>query len=98
MGIKEIKTAVLPVCRELDVRRLDAFGSIARGTNGPDSDLDLLVEFDDPDRQPARRFFGLLHSLEDTQDRKIDLLTLDGLRNPCVKARILEEKMPVYEA
>ena len=59
MGIKEIKTAVLPVCRELDVRRLDAFGSIARGTNGPDSDLDLLVEFDDPDRQPARRFFGL---------------------------------------
>ena len=50
MRIDEIKNAVLPGCREFGVRRLDAFGSVARDEATPSSDIDLLVEFDDPDR------------------------------------------------
>jgi predicted nucleotidyltransferase len=97
MTLKEIREAALPACREFGVRRLDAFGSIARGTATASSDVDLLVEFKDPGRTPARRFFGLLHSLEDVLACDVDLLTVNGLRNPYFRRRVLEERVPVYE-
>jgi predicted nucleotidyltransferase len=97
MGIDEIRQVVLPLCQEFGVRRLDAFGSTARGSATSSSDVDLLVEFAEPDRSPAKRFFGLLHRLEDIFGCHVDLLTLDGLRNPYFKARALGERVPVYE-
>ena len=97
MNIEEIKKIVLPVCREFNVRRLDAFGSTARGSALASSDLDLLVEFSEPDLHPAKRFFGLLHQLEDISGCNIDLLTMNSLRNPYFKAHILSERIPLYE-
>ena len=97
MRIDEIKNAVLPACREFGVRRLDAFGSVAHGEGTPSSDIDLLVEFDDPDRNPAKRFFGFLHFLEDTLGCEVDLLTIDSLRNPYFRRRVLGERVPIYE-
>lgn len=97
MGIDEIRQAVSPLCRDFGVRRLDAFGSAARGSASSTSDIDLLVEFAEPDRSPAMRFFGLLHRLEDTLGRHVDLLTPGGLRNPYFKARALSERVLVYE-
>jgi predicted nucleotidyltransferase len=41
-----------PICRRHGVRRLAVFGSRLKGTARPDSDLDLLVEFE-PDRVPG---------------------------------------------
>jgi predicted nucleotidyltransferase len=96
MTLDEVREAALPACREFDVRRLDAFGSLVRGTGTAHSDVDLLVEFKDPDRAPARRFFGLLHYLEDTLGREVDLLTTSGLRNPYLKRRILAERVCLY--
>jgi len=97
MTLEEIRKAALPACREFGVKRLDAFGSTARGTAKVSSDVDLLVEFKEPDRLPARRFFGLLHHLEDVLARDVDLLTIEGLRNPYFKKRVLEERVPIYE-
>ena len=97
MTLEEIRNAALPACREFGVKRLDAFGSTARGTATESSDVDLIVEFNEPDRSPARRFFGLLHHLEDVLAREVDLLTLDGLRNPYFRRQVLEERVPVYE-
>ena len=95
--LEDIKKAALPACREFDVRRLDAFGSIARDTTNASSDVDLLVEFREPSRSPAKRFFGLLHQLEDTLGCEVDLLTMASLRNPYFRARVLRERIPVYE-
>jgi len=97
MTIDDIKRAALPACREFGVRRLDAFGSVAHGTSSGSSDLDLLVEFDAPDRSPARRFFGLLHRLEDRLGCKVDLLTTGSLRNPYFRERALGERVLLYE-
>lgn len=97
MEIDEIKEAVAPLCREFGVRRLDVYGSIARGSASPSSDVDLLVECKEPDIRPAKRFFGLLHRLEDRLGCRIDLLTSEGLRNPYFKARALSERISVYE-
>ena len=98
MKLDDIKEAIEPACRDFDVQRLDVFGSVARGTSTQASDLDLLVEFRDPAREPAKRFFGLLHRIEDTFGCRVDLLTRSGLRNPYFRKRILGERIPLYGA
>ena len=63
---------------ELGVASLSVFGSVARGESRPDSDVDFLVEFDGPatfDRYMPLKFF-----LEDVLNRRIDLLTRQGIR------------------
>ena len=97
MKVKKISKIAEPLSREFDVKRLDVFGSTVRGTTTQSSDLDLLVEFADPSKQPARRFFGLLHRLEDTLKCSIDLYTYRSLRNPYFRERVLKERVSVYE-
>ena len=97
MELEDIKKSLEPICRELGVRRLDAFGSFARGTATEGSDLDLLVEFQNPSDHPARNFFGLLHGIEDTLNCRVHLLTLAGLRNPYFWKRVLRERVPLYQ-
>jgi len=97
MTIDDLKRGASAACREFDVRRLDAFGSTARGSASSGSDVDLLVEFKKPDHNPAKRYFGLLHRLEDVLRCKVDLLTPDSLRNPYFKQQIMKERTPVYE-
>lgn len=97
MNVEDIRKAALPACREFNVKRLDAFGSAARGSGTPVSDVDLLVEFGEPQRNAAKRFFGLLHRLEDALGCEVDLLTVGSLRNPYFRARVLKERVPVYE-
>ena len=98
MTLDDIRRVVGPLCRDFNVKRLDAFGSVVRAASTDGSDLDLLVEFCEPDNQLSKRFFGLLHKLEDTLGCQIDLLTVSGLRNPFFKQRVLEERVLLYEA
>jgi predicted nucleotidyltransferase len=63
-------------CRRHQIRKLSLFGSTLRGTAGPDSDIDLLVEF----LPEARPTLLTLAALEDELGelmggRKIDLRT-----------------------
>ena len=97
MKVEDIRRVAVPACREFNVRRLDAFGSVAHGSATSSSDVDLLVEFSEPDRRLAKRFFGLLHQLEDALGCEVDLLTADSLRNPYFKARVLTERISIYE-
>jgi predicted nucleotidyltransferase len=97
MTIDRIREVALPACREFGVRRIDVFGSVAKGTASGTSDVDLLVEFDAPERTPAKRFFGLLHRLEDALGCDVDLLTSGSLKNPHFRERVLNERVPLYE-
>ena len=97
MTLDDIRRVVTPACREFNVTRLDAFGSVARGASVDGSDVDLLVEFREPATQAAKRFFGLLHRLEDTLGCQVDLLTVSSLRNPFFRERVLEERILLYE-
>ena len=96
MTVEEIKQIAVPACREFKVKRLDLFGSRARGEGATASDIDLLVEFEEPDLHPAKRFFGLLHYLEDAFGCEVDLLTMSSLRNPYFRRRVLKERVNIY--
>jgi len=96
MTLEEIKKVATPACREFKVKRLDLFGSLARGEYTAESDVDLLVEFEEPDLHPSKRFFGLLHHLEDELGCEVDLLTVNSLSNPYFRRRVFKERMNIY--
>jgi len=89
------------LCRRFHVRRLDLFGSAARGDFDPEhSDIDFLVEFDrgHPDALSLETYFGLKESLEDLLGRPVDLVEPGAIRNPYLKASIDGSREPVFEA
>ncbi len=97
MSLDEITKITASICDEFGVDRLYVFGSAARGSSATSSDIDFLVEFKNPDYRLAKRFFGLLHRLEDSLNCKVDLLTISGLKNPFFRKKVLSEKVKIYE-
>ena len=75
---------LVELCRKYRVRRLDVFGSAARGDfNEQSSDVDLLVEFNDmPHADRADGYLGFLMSVEALLRRRVDLVELGAVRNP----------------
>ena len=63
--------------REYAVKTVGLFGSFADGTYTDSSDVDILVEFDGP---VGWKFFKLEKYLETTFHRKIDLVTVNALK------------------
>ncbi len=96
MTLDELKQKVKPFCQKYSVKRLDIFGSVACGQMHETSDLDFIVDFTDPNTQPAKRYFGLLHEFEDAFHCPIDLITLHSVKNPYFKNRILQERKTLY--
>ena len=96
--IAERRSELIALCRRSGARRLDVFGSAARGDFDPaTSDLDFLVTFDDlPPSQYADAFFELKESLEALFGRPVDLLTDASLENPYFRERVYRERKPVY--
>ena len=87
-------TAQLPALRERDgVQSLGVFGSFARGEQRDESDLDLLVEFDD---RPVGlfQFIALEDELSDALGVKVDLVEKSALK-PVIGRHVLAEVMSV---
>jgi predicted nucleotidyltransferase len=88
------------LCRRFHVRRLDLFGSAARGDFDPEqSDVDFIVEFErDTPLHPFDTYFGLQEELEALFGRKVGLVELSAVRNPYLKASIEQSRETVYAA
>lgn len=82
------------------VRRLDLFGSAARGDfEERRSDVDFLVEFVDDGEGPGLdAYFGLKGELEALLGRPVDVVMPDAVRNPYVRADIARHRAPVHAA
>ena len=91
---------LVKLCRKYRVRRLDVFGSAARGDfNEHSSDVDLLVEFDDmPHADRADAYLGFLMAVEALLRRRVDLVELGAVRNPYLRRGIEESRELVYAA
>ena len=70
------------------ISSLSVFGSFARDEARPDSDVDLLVEFDRPTGLFA--FVRLKRYLEEVLGRRVDLVTPDAVRSP-IRDQVLRE-------
>ncbi len=68
------RARIAEFCRRHHIRRLALFGSVLREDFGPNSDVDVLVEFD-PEHVPGLAFFDMQEELSELLGRKVDLNT-----------------------
>jgi predicted nucleotidyltransferase len=78
--------------KKFGVHSLALFGSTARNNATKESDLDFLVEFEDP--ATFDRYMDLKIFLEDLFDKPIDLVTKQSLK-PQIKQAVLQEAIDV---
>jgi predicted nucleotidyltransferase len=83
-------------CRRHHVRRLALFGSILRDDFGPESDVDVLVDFE-PGHVPGLAFFSMEEELSELAGRTVDLNTLEWL-SPYSRAGVAREAALLYDA
>jgi predicted nucleotidyltransferase len=81
-------------CQKHHIRQLSFFGSVVRDDFGPQSDIDVLVDFE-PGHTPGFDFFLMEAELSKLLGRKVDLQTL-GFLSPEIRRSILSETIPVY--
>ena len=85
------------LCSRHKVRRLFAFGSVLTDSFKKDSDVDLVVDFQDVDlHEYADNYFDLKESLENLFKRNVDLLEEKAIKNPYLKQSIDSSKQLVY--
>ena len=84
------------ICRRYRVRRLALFGSALRDDFGPESDVDLLVEFL-PGARTGLAFFAMQDELSEAIGRKVDLNTA-GFLGSRILPTVLAEALPIYVA
>jgi predicted nucleotidyltransferase len=72
------------------------FGSLARGENTPDSDIDICIDVPTDSRLTLFDLAEIQENLQNISNKKVDVVMLGGLR-PAMKARIEKEMMLIYE-
>ncbi len=92
MIIQLLKKHLYDLKHRFHVSSLSIFGSIARGEEKPESDLDVLVSFDGPGTFDG--YMDLKFFLEDLVKRKVDLVTEKAV-SPRLKAIIEKDLIRV---
>ena len=96
--IAERRAEIADLCRRFGVRRLDVFGSAARGTDFDParSDVDFLVTFEPAHGGSLGEFLALRDALAAAVRRPVDLVMEGSVRNPFIRAGIQRSAETVY--
>lgn len=91
--VQEKRDRILEIAAHHGAFNVRLFGSVARGEETEDSDIDFLIDYDPTKTTP---WFpgGLLMDLQDLLGRKVDILTEDGV-SPWIKERVFSEAKPL---
>ena len=90
------KEELAAFCRRHHIRKLAFFGSVLRDDFTPESDVDVLVEFE-PGHAPGLAFFAMQRELSEILGRKADLNTAQDL-SPYFRQEVLDEAEMLYVA
>jgi len=85
---------LIELCRQNDVRRVGIFGSVARGEDNEESDIDWVVSFSK--RVSLLRMVALERQFSDALGRKVDLFT-EAAISPYLRERIKRDLQVLYE-
>lgn len=85
-------------CRRCRVRELSLFGSVLRDDFGPDSDVDVLISFEEAAPWSLFDLVTMQDELEAIFDRRVDLVEREGLRNPFRRRAILASREVLHAA
>ena len=90
--LEQLKDILPDLRTEYHVQSMEVFGSFVRGHQKEDSDLDLLVTFDEV--PTLFQFIELENTLSDQLGIKVDLVMKDSLK-PAIGEQILREAQPI---
>lgn len=90
------KEQIADFCRKHGIRKIALFGSALRDDFMPESDVDVLVEFE-PGHTPGLAFFTMQRELSEILGRKVDLNTAGDL-SPYFRDEVLSEAQVLYDA
>ena len=79
------------------IKKAWLFGSYSRGEEGPDSDVDILVEYKDSDNISLLAISRMTNSLKKILNKKVDLVE-DGCLLPFATESVYKERILIYEA
>jgi len=94
MQIKVPRKQLAEFCRKNHIRRMAFFGSVLREDFRPDSDIDILVEFE-PGHVPGFAFFTMQEELTRILGRQVDLCTPKFL-SPYFRDQVIREAKVAY--
>ena len=83
------------LCHRHRIRQLALFGSALHNDFGPESDVDILVEFEPGTRLGLLTFIGIQEELSGLFQRPVDLVTSEGLK-PLIKEAVLNSIHVIY--
>ncbi len=87
----------IKLCEMHRVKELYAFGSVVNGNFTENSDIDLIVDIDEPNPLfKGKLILSLYNKFEKLFNKKIDLLTVDSIRNPTLEEYIGTTKQLIY--
>ena len=90
--------ALAECCKRRNIHRLWFFGSVLRDDFRPDSDVDILVKFDDDARLSALDFVDIQDELSALLGRRVDLVEEDAVTNPFRRKEIFSTRQEIYAA
>lgn len=91
---KEIQSTVRSIAAMLPISKVILVGSYARNEATELSDIDLVVDGKDL----SESYWDFLFKLEDVFSVKVDLMTVRGLENSCMRDSVLTGGIVLYEA
>jgi uncharacterized protein len=95
-GVEVDEGRLADICNRYGIAELQMFGSQARGTAGPDSDIDVLYTLR-PGRRLGWEIEKLADELSELFGHRVDLVSLRSL-HPLLQPSVLAEARPVYAA
>src|SRR5437899_3416747 len=96
LGVEMPRDKIAEFCRRHGIRRLSLFGSVLRDDFRPESDIDVLVEFE-PGARTGLRFFAMQDELASILGRRVDLNTAAFLGKQ-FRDEVLAEAQVQYDA
>ena len=81
--------------RGMGATSLYLFGSVLRGEEGPDSDLDLFIDYDPAGRFSLIELVGIKQLLEDRLGVEVDVTTRDSL-HPMLREEIEQAAIRIF--
>ena len=98
--IEDRITEIISLCKSHHVVSIALFGSAAKGSMHEDSDVDFLVQFSEDINvlDYADNYSSLLDNLEKIVGKKVDLISINSLKNKILIEDIERSKVVLYAA
>lgn len=94
MDVHTLKQKSAPIFKRYHITYAGIFGSVARGDDRDDSDVDFLVSFERP--PSLVRFIQMENELKKTLHRDVDIVIM-GSEKPLIKPQIYKDLVDIYE-